>query len=122
MSKYVDRAVCYAFNASLIDAMVRSTKTLDAIYLNTTSKENYPSTKEILPEEIDEGRDKKAYFANDDDLKYMSDKQKSFLTKLISKKCNGSKREDYLNQIKSPYFSSFAASTLIKTLLSSNNY
>lgn len=117
-NKYVKTSTLYTWNAAFTDALSKALKLLNELPLkNNTQKE----TDEIA-EEIDEGRDKQAYFANDDDLKYMSDKQKSFLTKLISKKCNGTKREDYLNQIKSPYFSSVAASVLIKTLLSSNNY
>ena len=117
-NKFIKSAVLYCWSASVIDALSKSLKLLNELPLKADAQKE----AEVRIEEIDEGRDKQAYFANEDDLKYMSDKQKSFLTKLICKKCNGTKREDYLNQIKSPYFSSFAASVLIKTLLSSNNY
>lgn len=118
MSKYVDRAVCYAFNSSLIDAMVRSTKTLDAIYLNSTpQKETYYSKKDSVSEESDlEGRDRQAYFTNDDNLKYASDKQRNFLKKLVSK-CKDSNKKEYEDKLQSPYLSSFEASTIIKNLL-----
>lgn len=117
-NKYIKNTTLYTWNAAFLDSVSKSLKLLNELPL----KANAQKEAKVITEEIDEGRDKQAYFVNYDDLKYMSDKQKSFLTKLISKKCNGTKREDYLNQIKSPYFSSFAASVLIKTLLSSNNY
>lgn len=120
MSKYVDRAVCYAFNASLIDAMVRSTKTLDAIYLNSTpQRETYTPKIDVTPDEEEqdlEGRDRQAYFTNEDNLKYASDKQRNFLKKLVSK-CKDSNKKEYEEKLQSPYLSSFEASTIIKNLL-----
>lgn len=118
MSKYVDRAVCYAFNASLIDAMVRSTKTLDAIYLNSTSqRETYSSVKAAEEEPDLEGRDRPTYFNNDDSLKYASEKQKNFLKKLIFSKCKDQTKKEYEDKLQSPYLSSFECSSLIKNLL-----
>lgn len=121
MSKYVDRAVCYAFNASLIDAMVRSTKTLDAIYLNSTpQRETYSLKRDTTPDEEEpdlEGRDRPAFFTNDDTLKYATDKQKNFLTKLISKNCKGPTKDEYLSQLNSPHLSKFNCSELINSLL-----
>jgi hypothetical protein len=118
-NKYIKPATIYCFNAAIVDGFSKAVKILDNLPLK--ANESSIEKKEDIEEDL-EKRDSKAYFANDDDLKYMSEKQKNYLTQLISKKCNGTKREDYLNQIKSPYFSSFAASVLIKTLLSSNNY
>jgi hypothetical protein len=118
-NKYIKNAVIYCFNSAIVDGFSKAVKILDNLPLK--ADESSIEKKEDIEEDL-EKRDSKAYFANDDDLKYMSEKQKNYLTQLISKKCNGTKREDYLNQIKSPYFSSFAASVLIKTLLSSNNY
>ena len=118
MSKYVDRAVCYAFNASLIDAMVRSTKTLDAIYLNSTSKtETYSSNKNISLEEPElEVENNQTYFNKEDSHKYASQKQRNFLQKLVSK-CDSSRKREYENKLQSPYLSSFECSSLIKNLL-----
>lgn len=95
MSKYVDRAVCYAKNSALIDAMVRSTKTLDALYLQETSTQE-----------------------NSEDVQNLAtEKQKNFLTKLVDEKCDSSTKEEYLNQLKSPYLSRFECSDLINLLL-----
>lgn len=105
MSKYVDRAVCYAFNSSLIDAMVMSTKTLDALYLDSKDEPDL------------EGRDRPAYFNNDDSLKYASEKQRSFLKKLISSKCKDQIKREYEDKLQSPYLSIFECSSLIKNLL-----
>jgi hypothetical protein len=48
INKFVDRAVRYAFNASLIDSVVHSAKMLDALYLKGNTEEemnkmDYPS-------------------------------------------------------------------------------
>jgi hypothetical protein len=110
MSKYVDRAVCYAFNASLIDAMVRSTKTLDAIYLKSmTQDEAVAATREPIPNT--------PTFSTDETEKYATDKQKVFLTRLINKNCKGSTKEEYLSQLNSPYLSKFNCSEMINSLI-----
>jgi len=110
MSKYVDRAVCYAFNASLIDAMVRSTKTLDAIYLNSTSqRETYSSVEDNQSEE--------SVLEKEDSPKYASEKQRNFLKKLISSKCKDQTKREYEHKLESPYLSSFECSKLINNLL-----
>jgi hypothetical protein len=110
MSKYVDRAVCYAFNASLIDAMVRSTKTLDAIYLNSTSqRETYSSNQNTQSEE--------PVLEKENSPKYASEKQRNFLKKLVSTKCKDQTKMDYEHKLESPYLSSFECSALIKNLL-----
>lgn len=111
-NKWIKSAVIYCFNAAVVDGFSKAVKILDNLPLKATDQ------KESLEEEPDlEGRDKKAFYTENDNLKYASDKQKNFLNKLISKKCNASTKEDYLIQLKSPYFSSFQASSLIKTLL-----
>lgn len=110
-NKYIKNAVIYCFNAAIVDGFSKAVKILD----NLPLKEN--TQKESLDEEPDlEGRDKPAYFTNDDNLKYASDKQRNFLKKLVSK-CKDSNRNQYEQKLQSPYLSSFEASTIIKNLL-----
>ena len=66
MNKFVERGVRYAFNASLIDAVVRSSKTLDALYLKTIDQEDTGTPIEKLYENK------------------ISDNQKSYLRQLIN--------------------------------------
>ncbi|MFZ3011878.1 MAG: hypothetical protein WA060_02695 [Minisyncoccia bacterium] len=78
-------------------------------------------SQDFLPEdnkEIDlEGRDRVASF-NDEDLpKFATQKQRDFLQQLINEKCSSSSKEEYLNQLSSPYLSRFDASELISSLL-----
>lgn len=107
-NKFLKNAVLYSWSASLIDAISKGVKTLN----------NLPKKDEaIVIEEPDlEGRDKPAYFTNNDDLKYASDKQRNFLKKLVSK-CNSSSKREYEHKLESPYLSSFECSSLIKNLL-----
>lgn len=112
INKYVEKNVNFAWNASLIDAVVRSTKTLDSLYLKATSQ------KEGLEEEPDlENRDGQAYFSDNDSLKYASDKQRNFLKKLVSSKCKDQTKIDFEKKLESPYLSSFECSKLINNLL-----
>ena len=66
MNKFVERGVRYAFNASLIDAVVRSSKTLDALYLKTIDQKDTGTQIEKLYENK------------------ISDNQKSYLRQLIN--------------------------------------
>ena len=110
-NKFLKNAVLYCWNASVIDAISKGLKTLNNLPLKANAQ------KEELEEEPDlEGRDKPAYFTNDDNLKYASDKQRSFLKKLVSK-CKDSNRNQYEQKLQSPYLSSFEASAIIKNLL-----
>lgn len=110
-NKYIKNAVIYCFNAAVVDGFSKAVKILDNLPLKADAQ------KESLDEEPDlEGRDRQAYFTNDDNLKYASDKQRNFLKKLVSK-CNNSNRREYENKLESPYLSSFEASTIIKNLL-----
>jgi len=108
LNKFVERTVRFAYNASLIDAMVRSTKILDALYIMPTNqKEN----------EVDlEGRDKQAFYGDEDMPQFASQKQRAFLSQLLEKSSNSSKGE-YLNHLNSPYLSRFDASEMISSLL-----
>lgn len=114
LNKFVERTVRFAFNASLIDAVVRSTKILDALYITPVSQENID-----VPDEADlEGRDKPAFFGEEDMPKVATEKQRAFLNRLIDEKCDDSTKEEYLGQLNSPYLSNFDCSQLIKALLS----
>ena len=109
MNKYVDRAVRFAFNASLIDSVVHSTKALDALYLQTNI--------EKIPEEVDlEKRDEPAFYSDSDMPQYATEKQRAFLSQLVEK-CSDSSKEEYLSQLNSPHLSRFDASELISSLL-----
>lgn len=109
-NKFLKNAVLYSWGASVIDALSKSVKTLNNLPLKTTIQ------KENIEEEDLEGRDKPAYFTENDNLKYASEKQKNFLKKLVSK-CDSSKKREYENKLQSPYLSSFECSALIKNLL-----
>jgi hypothetical protein len=110
-NKYIKSATIYCFNAAIVDGFSKAVKILDNLPLKADD------SKEELEEEPDlEGRDKPAYFTNDDNLKYASDKQRSFLKKLVSK-CKDSNKNQYEQKLQSPYLSSFEASAIIKNLL-----
>lgn len=109
-NKFLKNAVLYCWNSSVIDAISKGVKTLN----NLPKKETIIAIKE---EPDLEGRDKQAYFNNEDSLKYASDAQKKFLSKLISSKCKDQTKKEYENKLQSPYLSSFECSSLIKTLL-----
>lgn len=114
LNKFVERTVRYAYNASLIDAMVRSTKILDALYITPSNQENTE-----VPDEADlEGRDKPAFYGEEDMPKIATEKQRAFLNRLIDEKCDDSTKEEYLGQLNSPYLSKFDCSKLINSLLS----
>jgi len=107
-NKFLGRTVRFAYNSSIIDAIIRSTKILDAIYvMPTIQKQN----------EVDlEGRDKQVFFGEEDLPQVATEKQKSFLKKLIDK-CDNSNKKEYLTQLSSPYLSKFECSKLINQLL-----
>ncbi|KKR02267.1 MAG: hypothetical protein UT98_C0001G0123 [Candidatus Nomurabacteria bacterium GW2011_GWF2_40_31] len=71
MNKFVERGIRFAYGASIVDAVVRSTKTLDALYLKTSGQEN-PG---VLKEETGE---------IDYTPELATDKQKSYLRELIN--------------------------------------
>lgn len=73
-NRYLTRSVRYALNASLIDAVVRSTKALDTLYLSKVSNDVIPQ-KEASTESLSE-----------DNHDLATDKQKSYLLGLISTK------------------------------------
>jgi len=112
MNKFVSRGVRYSFGNSLVDAVVRGIKNMDALYFKTIHQ---PETK--IKEEFDlERRDEPAFYGDEDMPQFATDKQKKFLVQLLEK-CNDSTKKDYLEQIHSPYFSRFDASELISSLL-----
>lgn len=87
INKFVDRAVRYAFNASVIDSVVNSTKALDALYLKGLSQKDIP----ILNEQTNE-----VDYTSD----LATDKQKSYLRELINININDEKeRSGWESQI-----------------------
>ena len=109
LNKFVERTVLFAKNASLIDAMVRSTKILDALSI-------MPNQKDTEDRDL-EGRDSPAFFGEDDMPQAATEKQLNFAKKLIEN-CDEDKKEQYMEQISSPYFSKFQCSQLIQKLMS----
>jgi hypothetical protein len=107
-NKFLGRTVRFAYNASVVDAVIRSTKILDALYvMPSIQKQN----------EVDiESRDKQAFFSDEDLPQAPSEKQKNFLNKLLEN-CDDEEKEQYLEQISSPYFSKFQCSELIQKLM-----
>lgn len=111
-NKFLTRTVKFAYNASIIDAIVRSTKILDALSILPTIQ------KDIENNEIDlEGRDERKFYSDEDMPQFATEKQKNFLTKLINEQCDNSEKEEYQNRLKSPYLSKFDCSELIKELM-----
>ena len=86
---------------------------MDALYFQNNNK-----TESRVDVEVDlEKRDEQVFF-NDEDLpQYATEKQKNFLLKLVNEKCSEDTKQEYLEQIHSPYFSRFEASELISSLL-----
>jgi hypothetical protein len=106
-NKFIKSAVLYCWSASVIDGISKAVKTLSVLPAKTTQKED-PDL---------EGRDEPAYFTDNDNLKYASEAQRKFLSKLISSKCKDGSKKEYEEKLKSPYLSSFQCSSLIKNLL-----
>jgi hypothetical protein len=112
VNKYVERGVRYSFGNSLVDAVVRGIKNMDALYFKTI---NQPVNK--IQDEVDlEGRDSPAFFGEDDMPQVATEKQLNFAKKLIAN-CDDDEKEQYLEQISSPYFSKFQCSELIQKLM-----
>jgi hypothetical protein len=107
-NKFLSRTVRFAYGSSIVDAIVRSVKILDALSIIPTNQNE---------SEVDlEGRDKQAFF-NDEDLPQLAtEKQLNFAKKLIEN-CDEDEKEQYLEQISSPYFSKFQCSQLIQKLM-----
>ena len=108
LNKFVERTVLFAKNSSLIDAMVRSTKILDALSIMPNQKNS---------EERDlEGRDSPAFFGEDDLPQTATEKQRNFLSKLVEK-CDEEDKEEFISALASPYLSKFQCSELIQKLM-----
>jgi len=107
LNKFVERTVLFAKNASLIDAMVRSTKILDALSI-------MPNQKDVEDRDL-EGRDSPAFYG-DEDLQTATEKQRNFLSKLVEN-CDEEDKEEYLDALASPYLSKFDCSELIQKLM-----
>jgi len=106
VNKYIERTVRVAFNASLIDAMVRSTKMLDALYLGTTNIQQESVTR------VDNSFDAIESFIK------ISDKQKKYLLELIKTNVPDiSKRNQWKENIEG--FSKDEASNAIKSFMKS---
>ena len=114
-NKFIKAAVLYCWNAAIIDGISKTVKILNDLPLKGTEQKEINSS---VGEEADlEGRDKPAFYGNEDIPKYASDAQKIFLKKLITSKCKDSNKKEYEHKLESPYLSSFECSSLIKTLL-----
>ena len=113
MNRGIERGVRYSFGNSIVDSVVRGIKNLDALYFNTINK---PENK--IQEEVDlEGRDSPAFFCEDDMPQVATEKQLNFAKKLIENCDEEDMKEQYLEQLASPYFSKFQCSQLIQKLM-----
>ena len=113
MNRGIERGVRYSFGNSIIDATVRGIKNLDALYFKMT---NQPETK--ISEEKDlEGRDSPAFYGDDDMPQFATEKQRTFLEKLVNEQCDDDSKEEYLKHLESPYLSKFNCSELIQKLM-----
>ena len=110
LNKFIERTVIFALNASFVDGMVRAARNLDALSIMSVSQKG--SSEGDL-----EGKDKQSFFADEDLPAIATEKQKSFLMKLINSKCDDDSKGEYLTQLESPYLSKFQCSELINSLL-----
>ncbi|KKS05152.1 MAG: hypothetical protein UU58_C0001G0012 [Candidatus Nomurabacteria bacterium GW2011_GWA2_41_25] len=100
LNKWVSRGVRYAYCQSITDAIIRSVKTLDALYIQTTE----PKDSSISVGEIE----------------YATDKQKSYLRELINANViDESKRKYWESQVNQ--LTKEEASQKIQTFVE-NNY
>lgn len=114
-NKFIKAAVLYTWNSALVDGISKTVKILNTLPLKANEQ---PIAAEDDIEEPDlEGRDRTAFYGNEEMPQYATDKQKTFLTKLVSSKCDIPTKEDYLNRLKSPYLTKFDCSELINSLL-----
>lgn len=112
-NKYIKNTTLYTWNAAFLDSVSKSLKLLNELPLKADAQ------KEELEEEPDlEGRDKKVFYTESDNLKYASQKQKDFISKLLKSKGNEITRKACEQKLQSPYLSSYEASVLIKNLIS----
>ena len=108
-NKFLGRTVRFAYNASLVDAFIRSTKILDAMYIMPTiQKQNEVNIG---------GKDIQVSFGAEDMPQVATEKQRKFLNTLIEKNCDIDERKEYLTQLASPYLSKQECSDLINQLL-----
>ena len=75
INKFVDRAVRYAFNASLIDSVVHSAKMLDALYLKSDTGAIEEMNKMDYPSELATER-QKSYLRELINVNVIDDKEK----------------------------------------------
>ena len=107
-NKFLSRTVRFAYGSSIVDSIVRSVKILDALSIMPA---NQKEEKAFL-----EDQDKPAFFSDEDMPQVATEKQLNFAKKLIEN-CDEEEKEQYLEQISSPYFSKFQCSELIQKLM-----
>lgn len=119
-NRFLKNAVLYCWNAAIVDGISKTVRILNDLPLKgAKQKETKLSVgvKENTKEPDLEGRDKKAFFSGKDMPQVATEKQKSFLSKLVSEQCDDDSKEEYLKQLESPYLSKFECSELINSLL-----
>lgn len=109
LNKFIERTCVFCKNASLIDAMMKSIKIIDALSI-------MPANQRANNIPIEEDSDKPAFYGEDDLPQVATEKQLNFAKKLIEN-CDEDEKEQYLEQISSPYFSKFQCSQLIQKLM-----
>ena len=70
-NRFIERTIRYAFNASLIDAVVRSVKSLDTLHIVQTQPKDMSAPIEELYQEKEQADEQ------------ITDKQRSYLTELV---------------------------------------
>ena len=83
---------------------------MDALYFKTI---NQPANK-TQEDEVDS--DSPAFFGGEEISQEATEKQRTFLTKLV-KNCDEEDKEEYLSALTSPYLSKFQCSELIQKLM-----
>ncbi len=109
MNKFLERGVRYSFGNSLVDAVVRGIKNMDALYFKTINQSTNKAKDEV-------DSDSPAFFGDEEISQEATDKQRNFLTKLV-KNCDEEDKEEFLSALASPYLSKFQCSELIQKLM-----
>jgi Ser-tRNA(Ala) deacylase AlaX len=104
-NKYISKNITFAKNASIIDSIVRASKVLDILPLDTSSQPNSGLTLNKSYEVVKEVKDQD----------YITDKQKNYLLTLIRTNVAENKRRELENEIVN--YSRDDASELIKSLV-----
>lgn len=119
-NRYMERGIAIARNTAIINAVMMSTKMLDALSVHDITEEGKVTPRVQNNTRIGtrkvEGNSIQT-LSDDKSTRFASEKQRTFLKSLIETKCDNSAKSEYLSQLSQPQLSSFQCSELISSLL-----